>query len=131
MKPQLEPRLVPGRGIRWLLWLCYISLWTAGLVMPVPLQSTAEPSWTTAKFVVAKGLHVAAYGGLAMLSGWLRLPVPYRWWLLGFVVLHAPLTEYLQYVIDIGRSGSGQDVLLDWLGIVIGVTLTWRWWKAA
>jgi hypothetical protein len=38
------------------------------------------------------------------------------------------LIELLQYVLDLGRVSSVDDVILNVTGAVIGATLTRRWW---
>jgi hypothetical protein len=78
-------------------------------------------------FILAKILHVVAYAGLAILSGWLRLPCRWRWVILFIIMAHAPVTELLQLNIE-GRTGTLRDVGLDHLGIGLGLLLTWKWW---
>jgi VanZ family protein len=49
--------------------------------------------------------------------------------LLVFWFLHADATEVGQRFVP-GRTGSLRDVALDHCGLLIGVALSWRWWRA-
>jgi hypothetical protein len=64
-----------------------------------------------------------------MLTGWLVVRQRTRWLLLALLFGHACGTELLQYLMDVGRTGSVRDVGLDWLGIALGVALTWKWYR--
>jgi VanZ family protein len=114
---------------RWALWLLFLSLWSVGLLVPNPARFTDGWLSREARFLLAKGLHVVAYALLAVLSGWLRAPFRYRWMLLVFMSAHALGTEFGQRFVAT-RTGSWRDVLLDHLGVALGVVLTWRWWRA-
>lgn len=100
-------------------------------MVPLPLKpwdaSWIEPFWT-----FSKALHVAAYALFCALCAWMLVPRPYRWLLLVFLIGHAMLTEYVQYLMHdfFGRTGQWSDVGLDAIGIALGVALTWRWWAA-
>jgi hypothetical protein len=110
-------------------WLAYFALWTGGLLLPMPSDGAGTLPWLTPyKVVVAKSLHVAAYAGLAVLGGWLRLPCRFRWVLLFVIMVHAPATELLQTRIE-GRTGTLKDVGLDHLGIGLGLLVSWKWWS--
>ena len=74
-------------------------------------------------FSAGKALHLTAYAVFALLTS--RLPSRRRIFIL-IVVLHAPLTEFLQQFT--GRTASLWDVGLDWLGVTLGVILSWRRW---
>jgi hypothetical protein len=116
---------------RWWLWLVYVLAWTSALLMPVP----GDSHWDIAdleinlRYVFGKALHVSAYAVLAALTAWLRAPMRWRFFLMFFLMVHATLTEVLQYSIEsLGRSGELFDVGLDHAGVAIGMLLTWRWW---
>ncbi len=125
---QLTERLGYSTRPRWALWALFLSLWSLGLLVPNPAGFTDGWLSREARFLLAKGLHVVAYALLAVLSGWLRVPVRYRWLLLVFMAAHALGTEFGQRFV-VTRSGSWRDVLLDLLGVALGVVLTWRWWR--
>jgi hypothetical protein len=100
--------------------------------MPVDVTTTPEVAETA--FYFGKSVHVAAYAVFTILSGWLRLPFRYRWFLLLFLSLHAFATEYIQNFVHgdfdwQARHPSFRDVGLDHLGIAIGVLCTWPWWR--
>jgi VanZ family protein len=114
---------------RWSVACLYVAVWSAALLTPYPADAARalEPDEA---FLLAKALHVAAYAGMAVVFGWLRAPLPFRWLLPAFCVLHAGGTEYLQgFVHD--RSGSWRDVGLDHLGILLGLLASRKWWRAA
>jgi len=116
---------------RWWIWGGCILAWTAALLVPVPKDDPfgfGELEFDR-RFFLAKGLHFCAYAFLTMLTGWLRVPVRYRFFLLFLLMAHATTTEVLQYIMEfIGRSGSLMDVALNDSGIAIGLLLAWRWW---
>lgn len=129
MSTPVEPPGAVEPRWRWLIWLAYTVAWTTALVVPVP----DTPSWTVEelnidlKFLVAKALHIGAYGLFAVLSGWLRVPVRYRWLLLFFVMAHGTATELIQLHVS-SRTGCLEDVGFDQLGVGLGLLLSRRWW---
>jgi VanZ family protein len=117
----------PGVWVRWLVWLVYVAAWTQALLTPIRLDKVqASPELL---FVLAKCLHVTAYAVLAILSGWLRVPWPFRWLLLAGLAAHGMATEFGQQFVAT-RHPSVRDVGLDWLGLAIGIGLSWKWWRA-
>jgi VanZ family protein len=123
--------LGPAAPVRWLIWAGYVTAWTAALLVPVPVEPDTGLRSPAVLFVFAKFVHLSAYALLAVLTGWLRAPGKYRWLLLAFLPAHAALTEFLQWLLPTGRTGCIQDVLLDLVGISVGMALSWRWWRAA
>ena len=124
--------LSPAPPWRWLVWSAFVVCWTVSLLMPVPVQP--EESGLKSRevlFYFSKTLHVGAYAFFTVLSGWLRVPARQRGWLLAFLFVHAAGTETLQALLPTGRTGRVPDVLLDSLGIVVGVALSWPWWRPA
>src|SRR5579859_5349446 len=99
---------------RWLIWLVYVVAWTWALLLPNPDEwarallglSTIPPGVDVGvrqsvldfvqSFGFAKGLHVTAYAGFAILSGWLRVPRSSRWLLILLMSLHGMGTEFMQ-----------------------------------
>ena len=119
-----------GPKVRWALWALALVGWTALLLRPEPAQVAGEVLPEQAVFPVAKLGHVGAYAVLTLLTAWLPVRVPGRFWLLALVILHAPGTEWLQQFVE-GRTGTVRDAVLDWVGIAVGVALTWRRWRPA
>jgi VanZ family protein len=128
-----SPAVPAGPQLRWrrrgLLWLIYLAIWTVLLLIPIyPSTLASVPGLAPWKFPIAKTLHVTAYAGLAMLSGWVRVPCRFRWVILFLIMVHATVTELLQLGVET-RTGSLDDVGLDHLGIMLGLLLTWKWWS--
>jgi hypothetical protein len=117
---------------RWLIWAVYFIAWTTMLVVPTPEVGT----WTIGedkldlKYLFSKSLHVGAYAGLAVLTGWLRVPARWRWLLLFVLMAHGTATELIQTHV-VSRTGCLEDVGFDNLGIALGLLLSWKWWSAA
>lgn len=116
-------------GPRWrlALWGLYVAAWTTALLVPVPIKpATAEGVERVYWF--GKTLHVMAYAVMTGLTGWLPVPRGRRWLFLLFLSAHGCITEYLQWLLDIGRTGCWSDVGLDHLGIALGLAVTFRLW---
>ena len=118
-----------SRAFRWLLWVVYATLWTVALLTTFPLAVRDAVVPAQYGYSVSKTLHVAAYAGFTVLTGWLAAARPWRWALLGVVSLHAWTTEFVQQFV--GRTGSLRDVGLDHIGIVLGLLLSWKLWRPA
>ncbi len=112
--------MVASRG---LLFLLILALWTWKLLepIPVPARITQELS-DVARFLLAKGLHLAVYAILMLLAMSLPLPAFGRCFLVGLLALHGVATEMGQTFIP-GRTGSIVDVFIDWLGMGVGAWL--------
>jgi hypothetical protein len=117
---------------RWWIWGAFVLAWTVALLAPIPPNG---PLGLTGfelkpKLFLTKGLHLSAYAFLAVLTGWLRVPIRYRFILIFFLMAHATYSEVLQYALEeySHRSGTLMDVALDNIGIAIGLALSWRWW---
>ena len=96
----------------------FLGLWTWKLLEPLPVPESLTQGWSLSlKFIASKALHVGAYGFLTLLAAWLPVRRPYFWAAVGVLMLHGCLTEYLQYAMDVGRTGKVSDVFIDWLGI--------------
>jgi VanZ family protein len=109
------------RLLLWPVWLTVFALWTAALLTTFPVEVNKALFTPEAGFTAGKSLHVAAYAGLTLLG--LVLPLPAGWRLAPVAVLslHAFGTEWVQPFV--GRTGSLRDVLLDHLGILLGLAL--------
>ena len=115
---------------RWLVWIVYTALWTLALVSPFSEEAdrAADELLFGRKYIVAKSLHVAAYAGLTILSAWLRVPFRFRLLLIAFLLVHATVTELLQLGVA-RRSGNLHDVAYDHLGVLLGLAMSWKWWR--
>lgn len=102
-------------------FLFFLGLWTWELLAenPVPesVHRAIPDGW---HFYMAKGLHVGAYAFLTVLAG--LLPVN-RFVFRGAVALlalHGIAGEVGQTFVP-GRTGSARDVVLDWVGLGLGL----------
>ena len=114
--------------IRWLIWGVFTVSWTTLLLLPgTAYQTTGMDLWpTTVHSLVTKSAHLLAYALFAFLSGLLRLPARYRWTVLFFMMAHGAITETIQQ--HIGRNGCLEDVDLNYVGILLGIVVGWKWW---
>jgi VanZ family protein len=119
-----------SRKVRWLIWSIYLACWTVALVAPIPNQEpwVVTPINIDLKYLFAKSLHVAGYGLLAILSGWLHVQEKMRWRLMFLLLSHGTVTELIQQYVK-GRSGHLHDVAYDQVGVALGLLLTWKWWS--
>jgi hypothetical protein len=126
------PTLRPSLAVRYAVWLIFALAWTVALLVPAPTKGS-DPRSLETMFTVSKVMHVGAYAVFAALAGWARPTAWLRWLLLGVLIGHAMLTEYLQMVLEemTGRTGQWSDVGLDCVGIAVGVLLTWKSWFAS
>lgn len=113
---------------RWLLWGGYFAAWTTALLLPHPVSDNTYSHLPTDPFYLAKALHVVGYMGGTILTAWLLISRKGRWLLLGVIFFHGIATEFLQQFVP-PRTPSVRDVVLDHLGIVLGVAVTWKWWR--
>jgi VanZ family protein len=112
---------------RWWLWLGFLALWTAALVMPAPDPDELPLGdlIVSQRYLFAKIAHVAGYALLAAGTAWLPAARSWRWWLLGFLCLHGAATEWVQSHLAY-RDGNLRDVMFDCLGVALGWLLTGR-----
>jgi VanZ family protein len=106
-------------------FLFFLGLWTWELLAenPVP-ESVSRAIPDEWKFWLAKCLHVAAYAFLTVLAGLLPVPRTFFWLVIAGLVLHGVGSELGQTFVP-GRTGSIRDVLLDWVGIGLGLSVLW------
>ncbi|MCS6864813.1 MAG: VanZ family protein [Gemmataceae bacterium] len=110
-------------GLRWLLFLVVLGVWTWKLLEPIPVPAHITRELSDAlRWLLAKALHLTAYAVLTLLA----LGLPQRPWgprfLVGLLAVHAVATEIGQAFVP-GRTCSIFDVLIDWLGIGGGLWL--------
>jgi VanZ family protein len=113
--------------LRWMVWIAYVAVWTVALLTPNPVAIAHAVLPHEAVFTTAKTLHICAYAMGVVLSGWLQVTSRFRWALLVFISVHAMGTEFLQQYVPT-RTGSVRDVILDHIGIILGLILSWKWW---
>ncbi|GIW82508.1 MAG: hypothetical protein KatS3mg105_4315 [Gemmatales bacterium] len=118
----------PGRVLRLLIWLIFTSLWTYSLLAPQPVQPSDDPVCQRRFAQIANGTHVAVYFLYAVLTGWLRLAKPTRYYFFAFLMVHAALIEYCQTFFP-WRHASWEDFGLDVAGIAVGVVFNSYWWR--
>src|SRR5262249_51056975 len=118
----------PGKSRRWAIWGVLLALWTFALVTPFPIMAERELLPEQAAFPSSKSLHVAGYAFMTCLSAWLQVAGSRRWGLPIFLVLHGGITELLQCFVPL-RTGSWVDVGLDTGGVLLGLALSWPWWR--
>ena len=116
--------------MRWLVCLLYMSIISLFLLTRQAGETAATLiASEELRFIATKGFHLLAFTFLAVLGGWLRVPMFSRpLWLLVFS-LYACGTEYLQQWVPT-RHGCWQDAALNHLGLFFGLLLSWRWWTA-
>ncbi len=113
---------------RWMLWIACVLFWTYCLVSRYPVDAGKKVLPDGFQFPSSKILHVTGYAGLTILAGWLHVRGWRRWLLVAFLALHGIGTEIAQLYVP-ERHGSPQDVGLDWIGIALGIGLSWAWWR--
>ena len=105
-----------------------LALWTWKLLEPVPVPESLLGelhSWAELlPFLLAKTLHCCGYALLAALA---MVWPPARWKpaVVCGLMAHSAATEFLQHVLPFNRTGRVADVLIDCVGIALGV-LTYR-----
>lgn len=108
-------------------WMVLTPRNTARNLHLLPFQELAwyldlDP-WTAAVQLGGNLAVLAAFGAAAPVRWRLSLPRVTALAAAGSVVI-----EMLQYVLDIGRTASIDDVLLNTTGAVLAALLTRRWW---
>ncbi|MFO0879595.1 MAG: VanZ family protein [Gemmataceae bacterium] len=112
-----------GTGVLlWLAWLFLVGLVTWALLSPVPPKVSAAVLPPEMTFSASKAVHLIVYAAMTVLAAYLPGPTGVRFWLWGFLALHAGATEYLQLFVE-GRTGSVRDVVIDLIGLGLGVAL--------
>lgn len=118
--------------LRFAVFLLFLGLWTWKLLEPHPVPEELRDGLERAglSFLAAKTLHAAGYAFLTILA--FTLPVPRRWnhFLVFLLVLHGAATEIGQTFVP-NRTGRVRDVLIDWLGIGLGLLAIYAWRRSA
>ena len=106
----------------------FLGLWTWKLLEPNPVpEPVVRGIPTDLKFWLAKALHAGAYAFLTVLAAWLPLRRPYFW---GVVALPGTARGRQRDRPDIRPEPSrlARDVVIDWVGIGMGLMVS-RWWR--
>jgi hypothetical protein len=110
-----------------------LAVWTWKLLEPNPVPVAIDDALSfsaVAKFVVAKCLHAGAYATLAGLV-WVWVPARWRWAAVAALLLHGVGTELAQHLMNVGRTGTWTDVLIDWAGTAAGLVAARRLLQAS
>jgi hypothetical protein len=106
----------------------FLGVWTWKLLepnpVPEPVLSGIPTDW---KFWLFKAVHLGGYAFLTVLAAWLPIRRPFFWAIVVFLALHGAASEFLQWYLELGRHGCVRDVVIDWVGIGIGLGVL-RWW---
>jgi VanZ family protein len=113
--------LVRGAG-----WCLCVGVWTVALLTTQPMEVGKAVMPSPFHYPASKTLHVLVYAFLTLYISWLPIR-GWRWLLLAFLSLHAAGTEFGQQFVP-GRTGKPFDVLLDHLGLLLGLALAWKRW---
>lgn len=112
--------------VRGLGWCLCVALWTTALLTTYPVHVGEAVTPSGLYFPAAKCLHISAYAFLTVYLTWMPLG-RWRWLLLAFLSLHAAGTEFGQTFVP-ERYGQFSDVLIDHIGLALGVLLTRKRW---
>jgi VanZ family protein len=106
----------------------FLLIWTVMLLVPVPKESAREVLGSDEGiFWFGKTLHIGVYAGLTIFAGLLAYPARHQLRLFLLMLGHGAFTEYLQMYVN--RGSSARDVVLDTIGVALGVALSWRYWR--
>jgi len=108
-------------------FLIFLGLWTWKLLEPAPVPEAIEQRIPVDfKFMLAKSLHAGAYAFLTVLAAFLPVRRPYFWAVVVTLALHGVGTEIGQTYVP-SRNGCVRDVIIDWVGIAIGLVALWAY----
>jgi VanZ family protein len=113
----------------WAVWWLGVLVWSVALTttLPVHIKEAVLPV-DPAGIHVAKVLHVTAYAFLAAFAGWLRPKGNWHWLILILLLEHGVVTEWVQGFVP-ERTSSVNDIVIDHIGVALGVALSWPWWR--
>lgn len=114
--------------LRFAIFLVFLGLWTWKLLEPYPVPEDLRDGLERAglSFIAAKSLHAAGYAFLTILAFTLPVPKRWRWFLVLLLAWHGVATEIGQSFVP-NRTGRVRDVLIDWLGIGLGLLAVRAW----
>jgi VanZ family protein len=109
------------------IFLIFLGLWTWKLLEPYPVpEALASHIPISLEFAFAKSLHAGAYAFLTVLAAFLPVRRPYFWAVVIIVALHGVGTEIGQTYVP-SRHGCVRDVIIDWIGVALGLACLWVW----
>jgi VanZ like family len=127
--PSLRGKGAGGLGC-WFLFLLFLGLWTWKLLEPNPVPEVVRSGIPAdLDFWLAKSLHAGAYAFLTVLASFLPVRRSYFWAAVVVLALHGVGTEIGQTYVP-NRHGCVRDVVIDWVGIGMGL-LVLRLWRPA
>ena len=91
-----------------------------GLQLAV-LYAPRAPAIATGGLPIDKLVHIAVFA--LPTAALIKAGVPRRW-VIGLMVAHAPLSEFLQGSMLADRSAERADVLADLAGVLLGTLIT-------
>ena len=114
--------------LRFAAFVVLLGLWTWKLLesQPVPEELREGLERAGLSFLAAKSLHGAGYAFLTILAFMLPVPRRWKWFLVFLLALHGVATEIGQTFVP-NRTGRILDVLIDWLGIGLGLAIILLW----
>jgi VanZ family protein len=113
---------------RWAVWWTLVGLWALALLTPQPVEVGKRVLPEEALFTASKGLHIAAYAFLTGAAAWLPAWHGWRWLPVAVMSFHAMATEFFQQFVPT-RHGCIEDVVIDHVGIALGLLLTLPRWR--
>jgi hypothetical protein len=112
------------------LWLTAFAGYTYLLVVPSewlpPWLRATTGTRITEEFTFGKLLHAIWYGLFTLTAYWLPLGRRGLLWCIALLSFHGFATEYIQTFT--GRNGRWLDVLIDHIGIAVGLLLCGLWY---
>jgi len=115
----------------WAFWIA-LAVWTWLLVEPSPVPESIHnllSIYELLPFLAAKSLHVFGYAFLTIVLGiWIRPTRPVQTFAIALLMAHGLASEITQTFVP-NRSGMARDVIIDWLGILLGVRISRTMWQ--
>lgn len=104
--------------VRHLLFLAYLLFFSYGMfsARPPSVLLMPFPQWD-------KVLHVMAFLGLSLCTSLLLMARPWGWLAWPVLLAAAPLTEYLQHVLQPRRDFSLGDIVANAIGVLLAAGL--------
>ncbi len=117
MTPAPAPRRarIPS-WLSWTVFVCALAVHFAALYWPFP--AGPPPAVPHAD----KAVHVLLFAGVLWAGRLCRMPLPA---LTVALIIHAPMSELLQYGLLPTRGADGWDVFADLCGVALGLLLPW------